>query len=321
MARFSTEFENILKKYQNQKLNTYKVLELLGDDNVFNNFGGDKENKKFGAILNCGTQLVFAKNTNASEGVTYRLKGANFCRERICPMCQFRKAEKQFAEVMRVAELIGNKYRFLHVVLTVPNADSAIGLAEGIKVLYKGFSYLLRYKTIEKVFKGVLRCLEISYNYENDTFHPHLHCLVAVVPSYFNDSKKYISAALLQELWTKAANKAAQSLKLDYYKALPSDGSPLMVHIGAVKKGDYSGIAEVCKYCLKPLQFDDGTDEQNKRILLTLMYTMKGARFVQKYGVIKEAFKLIREAEAEEEKESEVKEMFVFWDDNEMGYR
>ena len=85
-----------------------------------------------------------------------------------------------FAEVLRVVKLLENDYRFLHLVLTIPNSNDGNELVQAIRLLYKGFSFFMAYKSIRGAFKGVLRCLEISYNYESDSFHPHLHCLVAV---------------------------------------------------------------------------------------------------------------------------------------------
>ena len=93
------EFNSILKQYEKHKLETYKVLELLGDDYTFNDFGADTENRRYIALLQCGTFLGFDKeqvNNKSCTGTVYHLKSANFCRQRLCPMCQFRKAEKMY---------------------------------------------------------------------------------------------------------------------------------------------------------------------------------------------------------------------------------
>ena len=297
-----TNFDSILNKYEKQRINIYKTLELYGSDFVGNIVGADDLKKRYIDILNCGTQLEFIKD---STGI-YRLKSANFCRQRICPMCQFRKSEKMFAEMMRVCELIGYKYRFLHLVLTVPNARDSAELVKSINLLYKGFAKFIGYKQLKRAFKGVLRCLEISYNYENDTYHPHLHCLVAVNNSYFNDTKSYINYEKMRELWSKACN--SEQL--------------LQIHIGAIKKGDYKGIAEVCKYCLKPLELDDDCKQwQNINVLLTLSQILKGQRYVQKYGVIKSAFNVIKEEKAGDIVEQMFDSEYFYWDSNSMKYK
>jgi hypothetical protein len=324
MKRISADFQNILEKYEKHKISTYKVLELVGDDYTFNDLGSDETNARYRALVDCGTQLQFVKTVESGKEV-YHLKAANFCRQRCCPMCQFRKSEKMYAEVLRVVKHLQSEYRFLHLVLTIPNARDGSELLQGIKLLYKGFGNLLAYKEVRGVFKGVLRCLEVSYNYENDTFHPHLHCLVAVRPSYFNDSRRYLSFDFLRLKWSEAVRKAAASLP---FNCEFMEGTPdlLQIHIGSIKEGDNSGVAEVCKYCVKPLEFSqeggDRRDYQNRRIIMTMWHTLKGVRFVQKYGVIKEAFKAFGlESEDEPGEELEGPSMWVTWDFDSLKYR
>lgn len=305
MTTENINFDSILEKYTKQRVNIYKTLELYGSDFVGAIIGEDDLTKRYHEILNCGTQLEFVTDNN---GITH-LKSANFCRQKICPMCQFRKSEKLFAEMMQVCDLLGDKYRYLHLVLTLPNAKDGIELVETIKRLYIGFGRFIAYKEIKRAFKGALRCLEISYNYDNDTYHPHLHCLIVVNKSYFNDTKVYINYEKMRQLWSKACN--SEEL--------------LQIHIGACKKGDYKGVAEVCKYCLKPLELDEKEKQwQNVNVLLTLSQILKGQRYVQKYGVIKEAFNVIKERKAGETFEQvfdKDKKVFYSWDSKLQKYR
>ena len=313
----SAEFESILEKYNKAKIKTYKVLELLGTDYTFNDYGADVINKHYQQLLNCGTVLTFAKEEVNGKKI-YHLTHSNFCRQRICPMCQFRKSEKTFAEMLKVVEHLDEKgYRFLHLVLTIPNARGGRELIEGIKKLYKGFSRFLRKKQIERAFKGCLRCLEISYNYDNDTFHPHLHCLIAVNKSYFNDSKTYLSYDKIKQLW-------ADSCGLD-----TTQGIFYQVFVRAMKQGDRVGVAEVCKYCVKPLDLESNDsferETQNINVLLTLSHTLKGTRFLQKYGCVKdtynELFRNNNDDDLCEELNSEgMKKHTLFWNTNTMRY-
>lgn len=311
MATVSPEFESILKKYEKQKINTYKVLELLGTNYVFNNYGADDTNDLYTQILNCGTQLFFNKEITNGNTV-YHLKNANFCRNRICPMCQFRRSEKIFAQMFYIVQQLEPEYRFIHLVLTIPNVSGGIALQDAIGRLYKGFSRFYSYKQIKRAFNGCLRCLEISYNYDDDSFHPHLHCLVAVKKSYFNDSKIYLSYDRLRKLWSKACK---------------SD-TLLQIFVRACKAGDYEGVAEVCKYSLKPLDFGDkGKESQNINILLTLAVTLKGKRFLQKYGIIKEKFAEFFGDNDDITEDDEIsssgniQEKYIYWDDIDMKYK
>ena len=135
-------------------------------------------------MSNCGEWLTF---NESEDGI--KLVGASFCRQRICPMCQWRKAERQFSNCIQIAEyLSGQGYRFLHMVLTTRNCDGGVKLTETVHKLYSAFALLMKKAKVKRAFKGVLRTLEVSYNYDTHQFHPHLHCLVAV--------KKVISTTL-----------------------------------------------------------------------------------------------------------------------------
>jgi hypothetical protein len=319
----SEEFDSILQKYKRQKLNTYKVLELLGNDYLFKDYGADTDDKRYTQLLNCGTQLFFTKDFDNGHSV-YHLTGANFCRQRVCPMCQFRRSERMFVQMLSVVKALEGEYRFLHLVLTIPNAQSDLQLIAGIKILYKAFNMMLRRKAFKNAFKGALRCLEVSFNYNNDTFHPHLHCLIAVRPSYFNDTKVYLSRDRIMQEWTDCVNKTIPTI--DNSDFAVSD-YPLQIYVRACKVGDYKGVAEVCKYCLKPLDTSKATDLQQRHVLITLWLTLKNQRFVQKYGVIKDTFKRLFDNEAEDlteetnQKTGEGDSLFLFWDSSTMNYK
>jgi hypothetical protein len=141
--------------------------------------------------------------------------------------------------------------------------------------------------------------------------------------SYFNDSKTYLSYDVLRELWTKAVRSTIASLPFgaDFAKT----EELLQIYIRACKVGDYSGVAEVCKYCLKPLDLDKTEDEySNKRMLLTLWHTLKGKRFIQKYGVVKDTFKLLNcddEDNLLDEELKEAVEINLSWNSDYQNYR
>lgn len=235
--------------------------------------------KNQAAMSNCGEWLTF---NESEDGV--KLVGASFCRQRICPMCQWRKAERQFSNCIQIAEYLSNNgYRFLHVVLTTKNCDGGVKLTETVHKLYTAFGLLMKKAKVKRAFKGVLRTLEVSYNYDTHQFHPHLHCLVAVNKSYFNDPKSYISYDLLTQMWTDCLKQSVTA----------------MCSVGAVK--NELGFAEVSKYCLKPLELNEIYENDNLYILAELFATLKGARFVHYFGVIKEARKALKLKDEDEE--------------------
>ena len=211
----------------------------------------------------CGTYLSFNNK---------KIVGANFCRERFCPMCQRRKALRTYSRLREVEQFLNSEYQFLHLVLTIKNCP-ADELTAQIDTLYRGSRKMFNNRRFKQGIKGVLRCLEVSYNSKYDTFHPHLHCLCAVRKSYFT-SRYYLKQDDLRMLWSDC-------IGTDY---LPQVN---------VKKCDENALAEVAKYCVKPLELDIGI-KQRAVVLDALNLALKSRRNIQTYGVFREAFKQLK---------------------------
>lgn len=233
-------------------------------------------------IYNCGSYL---------ETYDDKIIYANFCRQRICPMCQRRRSLRTAVNVRRMVDKLSElNYKYLHLVLTVPNV-SALELSETIDNLYKASSDLFRDKLVKNKFKGVIRCLEVTYNdrYRIDTdcenigkcFHPHLHCLVAVSRSY-GSGKNYLSKVLLNGLWLEKVNK---------YFCNNYDFCDL--HIEAVKGDINSAVAEIAKYCVKPLELS-APDDVKISVYEVLQFSLGGRRLIQLYGCFRDVAKSLK---------------------------
>lgn len=211
------------------------------------------------AMLSCCDHVTLFVNDNGEP----ELSQIFFCRQKYCPTCSRRKSLKAYAVGMKLFEALDSKYSFLHVVLTVRNC-AGDNLRDTVRVLFKESSALFRSKLCAG-FKGVLRCLEITYNDERGDFHPHLHCLVAVRKSYFT-SRQYVSQDSLRSEWADRVQQTTAS-----------------VYMSRIREPE-KAIAEICKYCVKPLQLD-GVPIHIYNILY--MQT-KHIRHMQSYGVIRE---------------------------------
>ena len=154
------DLQHILNKYTKFHNLSDDYFSIMNDNDLFSL--KDKND-----ILTCGDILGFNSDNE--------LVNANFCRKRICPMCQWRKAEKTFSQFIRLSDILTKEgYRFLHLVLTVPNCTHN-KLNSTINDIYKAFSKFIRYKEVKRAFKGISRFLEITFYYEGFNFHPHLH--------------------------------------------------------------------------------------------------------------------------------------------------
>ena len=252
-------------------------------------------------MRNCGTFIGLDATQQNAAG--YSVTAANFCRQRMCPMCQRRRALRTYAAMCQVADLAAAEgYSFLHLVLTVPNCPGS-SLGKEIDRLYHCSSLLFRKqldrhvlaaigRTIElqqvrrkisAAFAGVFRALEVSRKEEcgvedPNAFHPHLHCLVAVRKSYFK-SRNYVKYDDLRAVWGQLIGVASPQL-----------------YISKVTE-KCSAIAEVAKYCVKPLGGD-----LDFETLAALQLGLGGRRLTQTYGTVRKWFRALKiDLETDEE--------------------
>ena len=152
-------------------------------------------------VADCGTFLEFAHEIQVDGVIAEKgkLHNANFCKDRLCPMCSWRRSYKIFAQVSQIMEQIGSDYKFLFLTLTVPNCAPE-SLSETISRLMLSWNRLIDYKRFKKAIKGFFRALEVTRNFSNGSYHPHFHCVLAVSKSYGKHSD-YINHDEWLEMW------------------------------------------------------------------------------------------------------------------------
>lgn len=222
--------------------------------------------KKSERMKDCANWLAFHRR----EDGLMKLHDARFCRVRLCPICQWRRSLKTFAQMSQVLDKASSDgYQFIFLTLTMRNC-SAEELSEELTHILLSFNRLMKYKDVQKAVKGFYRGCEVTHNIRTDEYHPHLHVILAVNKSYFS-GKTYISQATWCELWQRA-------LQVDY--------TPI-VDIRRCKGGAKS-IAEACKYAVKPsdiINFDDW--DMTVDTLRVLDKALENRRFIGLGGVLK----------------------------------
>lgn len=190
-------------------------------------------------LRGCASWLEYVR-----DGEVMRLHSANFCRVRLCPICQWRRSLKTYSQMMDIIkEADKQNFRYIFVTLTVRNCEGS-QLSQELDKLMQAFNRLIKYKAVKDIAKGYYRGTEVTHNIGNDTYHPHLHCVVAVNKSYFDDTRRYLSQAKWSALWKKA-------LQVEY--------TPI-VDVRAVKGNVEKAVAECSKYAVKVgdvLHWDD----------------------------------------------------------------
>ena len=235
------------------------------------------EFKRAHDVRGCGEILRFRK-----IGEHLKLYQTWFCKNRLCPLCNWRKSMKnssQLKQIIAEAVVREPKGRFLFLTLTVKNAYSAEELKSSLRALTKAFGKLSRYKKVSKNLLGYLRSTEITVNEHDGSYNQHLHVLLFVRSSYFKSSDSYIN----QEEWTRLWQKA---LKVDYEP---------VVHVQVVKANKRKGTdslqasaEETAKYEVKSADYMTVDDERNLVVIKNLEYALAGTRQISYGGLFKQ---------------------------------
>ena len=218
-------------------------------------------------VSDCGSFLEFRLSDSGRK-----LTRANFCRDRLCPVCNWRRSLKIFSQVSRVMDLVessGCQFAFLTLTLRNESADT---FPDMVQSLYDGWRYLYHNNGIfKKVVRGTLRFLEVTINHKQHTFHAHLHVVLAVSSDYFH--KFYISQSKWTEMWAAACG-------LDYVPIVHIEkfkSKPGFADLG-------SAVAESCKYAMKDFDYLVESDAWRSIYVQTLLRGLFGRRLFGKTG-------------------------------------
>lgn len=230
----------------------------------------DVDPRKAERLRDCANWLAFHRK----EDGTLKLHDARFCRVRLCPICQWRRSLKTFAQMSQVLEIAkADGYQFIFLTLTMKNCNGD-HLSDELTHILLSFNRLMKYKDVQKAIKGFYRGCEVTHNLETDQYHPHLHVILAVNKSYFS-GKTYISQEKWAEMWKRA-------LQVEY--------TPV-VDIRKCK-GGVKAVAEACKYTVKPegiINYDDW--DMTVETVRTLDKALENRRFVGLGGILKDIHK------------------------------
>lgn len=262
-------------------------------------------------VISCGETLRFIQNQDGS----LKLYQAYFCKNKLCPMCNWRRSMKYAYRTSRIVDEAikqSPKGRFLFLTLTVKNVEGE-ALNSTISQLTKSFDRLFKRAKVQRNLLGYLRSVEVTHNENDKTYHPHIHVLMMVRPSYFQSKKDYITQKEWGDMWS-------QSLKVSY--------TP-MVDIRTVKetgKGLRGAVLETAKYPTKPIKLD----VENKQVVDDLYNGLYRKRQLGYGGIFKEIKKHLALDDAEngdlvhtsDDKENISKgtEIVAIWNANKQNY-
>ncbi|RIO38201.1 protein rep, partial [Staphylococcus saprophyticus] len=243
------------------------ILEILKIKKAFN-------------VKQCGNVLEF-KPTD--EGYL-KLHKTWFCKSKLCPVCNWRRAMKNSYQTQRVIEEVVKekpKSRWLFLTLSTRNAIDGEHLNQSLKEMSQAFNKLKMYSKVKKNLIGFMRSTEVTVNENDGSYNQHMHVLLCVENKYFRGSENYISQKEWLDLWQKA-------LQVNYKPVLDIKA------ITPNKKGDkdiQAAIKETSKYSVKSSDYLTGDHEKDAEIVSDLEQGLHRKRMLSYGGLLKQKHK------------------------------
>lgn len=199
------------------------------------------DRKKAGRLTACADALLFSRK----DGGGLKLIHANFCRVRLCPICAWRRSLKTQAHMNKIlAAAEPQRLEYLLVTLTLRNCSPDM-LGSTLDTLIGGYKNLVKRRRYSQGWIGWYRGVEVTHNVQQDTYHPHIHALVAVKPSYFR-GQKYIAQKDLAQDWREVCKITDYTPVVDIRKVKRWSGGQARTRTDIIK-----AVNEVAKYTTK----------------------------------------------------------------------
>lgn len=246
----------------NTKLTPKKIqaLQLAG---VYQCLGLERRSVR---LSECGSFLEYTLTAEKAK-----LTKANFCKDRLCPMCNWRRSLKIFGQVSKVMDSLQGQYSYLFLTLTVRNCDGE-QLPDVLDGMQAGWKNFLKQKRFRSAVAGTFRAVEITRNAKTGEYHPHYHVILAVKPSYFK--KSYIRQDEWSAMWQRACGLSYNPI-CDIRKVT----------------GTGKAVAEVSKYAVKGTDILRGDLETISETVCTLIRSLTARRLCSFTGVLRKARK------------------------------
>ena len=268
-------------KWQEKKTHAFIVAEKLKQA---------KKYKRSERMRMCGQYIVAQECLSCGH---MHIKAAKLCRDRLCPICTWRLSMRRFASMYTIVEGLRWAYpesSWYFCTLTCQNCRPT-ELKQTLDEMLRAWNGITSTKKFKFIYDGWARSLEITYNKETKTVHPHFHVLLMSMAHGELDYiiKRWMKTCEIHTSWSAQDIKQIKSLE----NSSPEDEMPV------------DSILETYKYSIKssdiedmPLSVFKATDE-----------AIQGRRLVAFGGKIKEYARLceikqLDEATAEDEAEA-----------------
>ncbi len=229
-------------------------------------------------ISACSGVLRFGLIPDMDSGeLLLKLREAQFCRCRHCPVCQWRRSlmwQARFLQALPALLAANPSVRWIFLTITVRNVPIE-DLAVMLKAMNIAWRRLIQRKECAPV-RGWIRSTEVTRGVDGSA-HPHFHVLMMVPPSMLGGGQ-YIKQTRWVALWRECA-------RLDYDPIV--DVRAVKAKPGASEESAlHAAVAETLKYSVKPS--DMVVDDE---WLLEMTKQVHKKRFMASGGVLKDVLR------------------------------
>lgn len=248
-------------------------------------------------IRKCGSFLEFRECPSDASHPKF-LSRADFCRQRLCRMCQWRKSLFVYSQVLRIVHAAVAEFpKNVILVLTLTSRNvSAADFVSGIDRYMNGWDRLRRQKRFSGAFLGWFRSLEITYNPKADTYHPHIHALLEVSPTYWERS--YIKSEEFKQMWASAMGITdyLPRIRIERVRKRKKGVKTVSDDLAADNPEDViRAVGEVAKYSVKV-----DRSEKMPHVIETLDFGLANRRLTAFGGHFLKLYKDLKEGDVEE---------------------
>lgn len=277
----TNNFENADYKIK-EKYNELKQgnILLLKHYDYFYRIKDFNENKAIGNITQSRIDRVSGCSNHFTAVADRTLQKSKIvkairCKDKFCPVCQKIKSTKNALAIQSMYNYLkeNTKLNYLFITLTAPNVKGE-DLNNELISYSKSFERMIKVKKVAKINKGYIAKLEITYNAEDDSYHPHYHVIMAVPNQYFKNMNYYIKRDEWLEIWKKA-KRDEYITQVDVRK----------IH-NKNEDGISSEVLELAKYMAKSSDYFNSLD-----VFETYFNQTYKKRFMRYGGLFKEALK------------------------------
>lgn len=257
------------KKWSSKKSASVRVAAALARAAHTRIEGASSLTRRANIMSTCSDRLVYKYCPDCGA---YHIAGTWLCRDKLCPLCQWRLTVQRYANMMQTMTQLLNMDSNLNVAmltLTVRNCAPA-ELTHTLDMMQTAWAKLYKRRPVQAAVIGYARTLEITYNAVTETYHPHYHVLLI-----YRDRDTYIHQADWAQWWSLSLD-AGYGAIVDVRKAYnPDDADDTADYIHA--------IAECSKY-VTTVDIHAGVSDD---ALAHLALALSGRRTIYYGGCIK----------------------------------